>query len=230
MGAAVALPPGIPKRMARLDVNPAGYPIPWFVDRTEDPADPDFRLMDPRRWKRAVKEHRCWVCGDRIKGAVETFVIGPMCAVNLTTSEPPCHDDCADWSARACPFLANPKKRRRTSGVEDGEPMGGHSISRNPGVVLLWKVRAGTWKLFDDGTGKPLVRLPQRPLRARWIREGRDATRAEAQAALDSGYPILEEAAMADGGGDLERTLANVQHLRGLADAAAVYLPEEVAS
>ena len=85
----------MPDRIRRLPVF-RGYPVPWFVAWLEN-GEPEFRAMDRAKWSRAIKDGLCWVCGERL-GAHRVFVIGPMCGVNKTTSEPPCHAECAEWS------------------------------------------------------------------------------------------------------------------------------------
>src|SRR5262245_2742625 len=97
------LPP-VPERMRKLPLH-RGYPVPWFVEWIE--GVPDFRIMDGRKLVRAVKEKRCWVCGE-LMGSYLAFTIGPMCAVNRISAEPPSHRECASFSARGCPFLTRP--------------------------------------------------------------------------------------------------------------------------
>lgn len=183
-----------PKRIAALPVNKAGYPIPWFVGYVDD--EPDFRVIAPGKPQKAVVDHRCWICGQRIKGPTSAFVIGPMCAINRTSAEPPSHTECAIYAAKACPFLANPKKRRREGNKPPHMDMPGVSIDRNPGVGLVWVTRR--WSIFDDGRGGMLFDIGQ-PIRAMWFAEGREATRAEVLASIDSGLPFLHEVAVDEG-------------------------------
>lgn len=77
----------LPRTMRPLDLDPRGYPVPWFVDRKAPlhNGGPDFRIMDAKRLKVAIREHRCWVCGWIIRG-YGTFVAGPMCGVNHVTA------------------------------------------------------------------------------------------------------------------------------------------------
>lgn len=185
--------PSPPRHMVRLPRNPAGYPIVWFA--ADGTPDPDFRLIPPGKVEYAIRNRRCWICGLEVSRSA-TFVIGPMCAVNRTSSEPPSHHDCATYAAMACPFLATPERPRRTSGMEGTVPLAGTSINRNPGVVLLWTSRTyghyaarGGGVLFDIGT----------PERVEWYCRGVSATRAEVQASIDSGLPVLEAAAAEDG-------------------------------
>jgi hypothetical protein len=100
----------LPGRMLGLPVDKRGYPVPWFVDWLD--GEPEFRAMDPEKWAKAIKRKLCWVCGQQL-GTRFSFVLGPMCGINRTTAEPPCHLDCARWSARNCPFLTAQMTRRR---------------------------------------------------------------------------------------------------------------------
>jgi hypothetical protein len=184
----------VPARMARLPRDHAGHPVPWFVAWID--GEPDFRVIERGRVPEAVTGSLCWVCGQRL-GAFVAFVIGPMCAVNRTTAEPPCHRECATWSARACPFLANPERRRRESRMPgDKLPPPGEMIRRNPGVALVWVTRS--WSMFPDGQGGLLIEIGD-PTATDWFAYGREATRAEVCASIDSGLPILTEAAEAEG-------------------------------
>src|SRR4051812_26745029 len=92
----------LPAKMAHLPVY-RGYPVPWFVEWFS--GVPDFRQIRTAARLAAVQQHRCWVCGGKIAGRfgyAETFafVVGPMCALNRISAEPPSHHICASWSAR----------------------------------------------------------------------------------------------------------------------------------
>src|ERR1700752_594778 len=122
----------MPERIAGLQRDHRGYPVPWFVvwlDEHEQPVAPgegraEFRVLAPGAIRDAVRG-ACWICGQRM-GRHMTFVIGPMCAVNRTSADPPSHHDCATYAARACPFLARPQARRRENAMpgESVEPAG----------------------------------------------------------------------------------------------------------
>src|SRR6266403_5903520 len=109
------LPP-LPARMKQLPLDHRGYPVPYFVSYID--GVPDFRAADINKLRRAVKEQRCWLCGDHL-GVHRTFVIGPMCCVNLVSSEPPCHLECAKYAAEACPFLLHPNSVRREANMPE---------------------------------------------------------------------------------------------------------------
>lgn len=186
----------IPDRIKRLPIDPQrGLPVPWFVAWID--GKPDFRVIDDGKFVDAVKFNRCWVCGQEM-GRNCSFVLGPMCAVTRTSPEPPSHHDCAVYSAVTCPFLSKPDMRRREKGLPAGHvPAPGCGIKRNPGVALVWTTRS--WKLIRgqtaDGGGNPgvLVHVGD-PSETLWFCEGRAATRAEIDASMESGLPLLYDA------------------------------------
>src|SRR5262252_7531368 len=193
------LPPLTP-RLARLPIDPErGYPVPWFVPWIN--GKPEFRLGDAGKWNTAVRRKICWVCGQPLacdpKGKLMkrsqhllSFVIGPMCAVNRISGDPPAHLDCAEWSVKGCPFLTRPHMVRREDELTDKmkQNVGGIMIERNPGVMLIWTTL--TYRLVGDHAGKFVFNLGD-PERLSWWREGRTATRAEILDAIASGLPLL---------------------------------------
>lgn len=209
--------PGLPEMPEQLRALPVerGYPVPWFVARIH--GQYDFRIADQRKFVLAVKGRLCWICGQPL-GVEFTFPIGPMCAINRTTAEPPSHDECAEWSARVCPFLIQKEAKRREAGRPDGivRPPG-EMIERQPGVVLLW--RTNSYKLFDDGHGGVLIEIGE-PLAVNWMREGREATRAEVMESINTGLPLFESRIA---------TLDDAQYLAGRVAEVKALLPAEVA-
>jgi hypothetical protein len=195
--------PEIPPRLRRRPIE-RGYPVPWFVAFVD--GHYDFRVIGSNKIQQAVREKRCWICGDTLGGYL-CFPIGPMCAINRVSSEPPSHRECAEWSVIVCPFLLNREPERRTSNLPaDIVEAAGCPINRQPGVILLWItrsykiVRAPGGVLFSVGD----------PLETIWMREGRLATREECLASIESGYPILQTAAEKDG----PKAIAELTRLR----------------
>lgn len=210
----------MPERIARLPLDARGYPIPWFVAYVN--GAPEFRAMDPQKWLRAARDRLCWVCGGPL-GAYLAFVIGPMCGVNRTTSEPACHLECAQWSAINCPFLSRPHMVRREDAVTNGllEHAAGIVITRNPGATAVWVTR--TYTVFRDPKGRPLIQLGD-PVAVHWYAEGRLATRAEVDRSIETGYPLLLAEA------EKERDQGAVQLLESFRARLAPWLPPEAAS
>lgn len=188
-----------PPKMQLLKIDARGYPIPWFVVWVDGPDGvpvPDFRVADGEKKRRALRTKLCWVCGAPL-GRWLAFVLGPMCTITRTTTEPPLHRECAEWSARNCPFLVQPRAVRRDDKLpSEAELPGGIPILRNPGVAALWITRG--FELFDDGRGHTLITVG-RADEVVWYCEGRPATRAEVVESIESGMPALLTAAKADG-------------------------------
>lgn len=178
----------VPSRMRNLPVDKHGRLVPWFVHWVD--GKPDFRVIRPGGFNEAVLNQKCWLCG-KIMGRYTSFVIGPMCAVNRLSSEPGSHLDCAVYAAKVCPFLTNPNMNRRENGLDEYVKPPGEMCLRNPGATAVWTSR--NWYLMAKSPNKYLVNLGD-PTGVQWFAEGRDATRAEVLAAIDSGMPILEEA------------------------------------
>lgn len=189
------------ERLERLPVDRHGYRVPWFVAVFAD--GPDFRVVGAGKLATAVAERRCWICGQAL-GAHLTYTVGPMCAVNRVSSEPPAHLGCADYAARTCPFLTTPHMRRREARVPEGatEP-GGVMCTRNPGVVLAWTSKTLAPRQVDGGV---LFDMGE-PHTVAWYTQARAATRAEALTALDDGRDALRSLAVADGDQPAERAL-----------------------
>lgn len=193
------LPP-MPSRMKRLKVDRRGYPVPWFVAWLDEDAEPkkevkpgegypEFRVLRSTAIAEALKYELCWICGEQL-GRFKAFVIGPMCMVNRINSEPPSHTGCADFAARACPFLARPHMRRRENNMPEGGVTAGIAIDRNPGAAIVWITDKGfPIKRVSNGI---LFSLPE-PTEVRAYCEGRAATRAEIQESVLSGVPLLLE-------------------------------------
>lgn len=219
------LPP-LPDRMRALPVDRRGYPVPWFVAWMDESGqgvergigEPDFRVIDPSAIVQAVRQRLCWICGQRM-GTYLSFLIGPMCAINRTNSEPPSHLECADFGARACPFLANPGHPRRDKNMPPGWiPAAGMPIPRNPGAVVVWTTTA--YRPFHAGDGGGVLFELGEPVHLRWYREARPATREEVLHSINTGLPILEAAARKDG-------LAGLSHLKRMTANLLRLLPSE---
>jgi hypothetical protein len=187
----------LPERMRRLPTDKHGRPIPWFV-HIDAAGVPDFRVIRRDGIPDAYRFAWCWVCGQP-RGQHAAFVIGPMCAVNRVSAEPPSHLDCALYSARACPFLSTPNMVRRERGldlIEGGiRDPAGKMIPRNPGVAVVWSAK--TWKPFA-APGGALFNVGE-PTQITWWAHGRPATRDEVLASIDSGLPLLQQEAARQG-------------------------------
>jgi hypothetical protein len=203
-----------------------GFIVPYFVAWRDDDGnladegrgEPDFRTVNTSRFVRCIKQRLCWLCGHPL-GRHLSFVIGPMCTVTRTTSEPPSHLACADYALKVCPFLTRPAMRRLPMGADEAMPPAGLHLDRNPGVSALWTSREFTLFKTKHGNAGTLIQVGE-PSRVEWWREGRWATRAEVQASMVSGLPSLREIADAEGNGAREE-------LERFIERAERYLPAE---
>jgi len=193
-----------------------GYPVPWFCEFVNDHWD--FRIVDGRKFKPAITQQLCWICGQRL-GGYKAFTIGPMCAINRTISEPPSHRECAEFAIRACPFLNQRERMRNAANLPHelglSEPAG-VGIDRQPGVSLLWITKSYRVMNVDNGI---LFKIGD-PTAVEWFREGRPALRSEIMESIDSGYPILREAAESEGP-------AAIRELETARDRALTLVPKE---
>jgi hypothetical protein len=200
----------MPDRFRKLPVSDRGFPTPYFVGEFEGKTD--FRVIRPDAIADCYNRRLCWLCGEKL-GQYLCFVIGPMCSVNRISSEPPSHRECAEYAVRACPFLSKPKMRRNEEGLpalEDNSP-GGMAIAHNPEASLIWITKSyrpiiTNGVLFEVGD----------PVETLWFKEGRKATRAEVEAAIAKGFPLLWKEANAEGKEavyELGRLMARAQKL-----------------
>lgn len=197
------LPP-LPDRMKALPLNAGGYPIPWFVETLKD-GTRDFRIMDAHKRVLAFNRRLCWVCGQKL-GVYMSFVVGPMCVVNRNTAEPPCHLECAQFAARACPFMLQPGRDYRMPNVEGIRQVVG-MLPGNPGAAAIWVTKSYT---LTPMHGDIHVTLGD-PVEVHWYAEGKLATRQQILDSLARRLPLVREVAEKGGLGDvalLERMTA----------------------
>lgn len=184
----------LPARIARLPQDERGYPVPWFVDWID--GKPIFPCIDPKKYTLAVREKRCWVCGDPL-GSYLAFVAGPMCGINRTSAEPPSHRECAVFSVMNCPFLVNPNMKRIENKYTTGSVSpGGVMIKRNPGVMLVWVTKS--YRVFPDGSGGRLISMGEPTEIELWAKGERCFDRGVFMKSVDEGIGELEKLARTD--------------------------------
>jgi hypothetical protein len=202
----------LPRRMAGLPRDHRGYVVPWFVTWEGDV--PQFPIVDPKRWTRAMRNKLCWVCGQPL-GRVALFVLGPMCCVNRISAEPPTHRECATYSALVCPYLCSPRMGRVPLEKVTGGPTiapGGIMSLDNPGTCALWPTR--NWHSMATMSG-PLVKFGEPVERVEWYAHGRVATDTEAADSFRKGCGrLLAVAAAQDERAvvDLVQLIAKARH------------------
>lgn len=168
----------MPPSIAALERDPRGYPIPWFLYRS-DHFPLDFRVVDPVKFSTAMRECRCWVCGEPMTGTV-AFLGGPLSTAQRLYADPPTHIACAEFSVRACPFIAMPKAQRREAEIATPVVISdGHSTA-NPGVYGMVFCNIGDYGLVDKG----MIRAERTNPYVMWFHEGRDARWIEVKQAI----------------------------------------------
>lgn len=177
--------PERPARIAALPLDERGYPVPYFVEWID--GKPDFRVASEAKLVQCIRGKRCWICGGGL-GKFQTFAIGPMCAVNRVSSEPPAHLDCAHYAVRACPFLLLPSAKRRDARMPTETYVHESANMRNPGVILLWTSTA-SYHPFRNARNI-LFEIPA-PSAIEFWSEGRLSTPAEIWESFESGVEIL---------------------------------------
>jgi hypothetical protein len=183
----------LPARLAHRPVSERGFPVPWFVSWIGGKWD--FVNLDPHKIIEAYHRSLCFICGGKL-GKYKAFTIGPMCSINRVSSEPPAHRECSEYAVRTCPFLARPNAKRNEKahlGTIDDTP--GIAIEHNPGATLIWVTKSYRPMRVDNGV---LFEIGE-PVDLAWFTEGRTATRAEIDAAIAKGLPLLRASAAKEG-------------------------------
>lgn len=203
--------PDLPKHMAQLPVDHRGFPVPWFVAWQD--GKPLFPVADGEKMGRAHRCDLCWVCGGHL-GRYRASVIGPMCAINRTISEPQSHVECARFSALRCPFLSQPRMKRVGEHMlpVDRQEAAGDGIKRNPGATAVWIEKQKT-KPFRVANGY-LFELGE-PHQVEWYANGRLATRAEVEYSIETGLPLLMQSIDKELPSRRPAALAELQKRRG---------------
>jgi hypothetical protein len=206
-----------PQVMRNRPLDHRGFSVPWFVTEKDENGRWDFVHVHPARFQQAIKEQVCWVSGARL-GGEHHFLIGPMCVINRVAADPPVRFDMALWSVRVCPFLSRPlaKRSKETRDEEAAKAQRGNAILRNPGVTAIYTVKRSKYHI-ERVPGGYLFRLGK-PQRVTWWREGRRATLDEVQHSIETGLPLLQKEAEAEGPEAIEA-------LQGMIDKSRRYLP-----
>jgi hypothetical protein len=201
-------------RMRHLPVDSRGYPVPWFVAFID--GKPDFRVVKKGAIAEAWNGKKCWLCGGQM-GVFKASVIGPMCGINRVISEPPAHMECAEFAVKACPFISHPQAQRVERNLPTVRtPAAGMGIPRNPGVAMIWvtrDIKPFRVQNVPGANAGVLFKLGEPTSWSFWA-EGRRATRAEIDRSVNTGYPLLEEAARKDG----LAAIAQLQEMRKVFD------------
>lgn len=114
----------IPQRLQRRPRDPRGYVIPYnqFIDAN---GEPDFRVIDGERQKRALRLRLCGMCGEQM-GKHIFFVGGWRCVEHGHFYDGPMHRACAVYALQTCPHLARSKGQYSEPGPRG--PLGDYKL------------------------------------------------------------------------------------------------------
>lgn len=211
-----------PRHLAARPVQD-GYIVPYFVAWIDGVAD--FRVVDTHKFESCRKFQFCWLCGKPL-GAHRVFVIGPMCVINRTTSEPPSHRACAEYAAQVCPHIVHPKAKRRSHGLpEQHHEPGGVMVKDNPGMVVLWESQ--TYRYYNAPNGGVLVDIGSPSAAPEWWIGGRRAGRTEVLPLFETSVERLKKltAEHYDQTNDPEERIAAFLEIGKQTGRAMQYLP-----
>lgn len=167
-----------PARIAKLPLDPRGYPIPWFVSVAAD-----LRFADGRKKCRAFQFDLCWVCGEKLLPNVYAFVGGPLSVRNRIFGDWASHVECAEYSVKACPFINGTMTKRR-----DTEPTHPDLKTHTGDPTQLYHVVPYTAIVV----AKSVEKIPRREIfeakkiiRTIWYKAGEEVTAGEVQGWLE---------------------------------------------
>ena len=156
-----------PARIARLDHDKRGYPIPWNVTRGTD-GHPFFIINDDRKAFRALREGRCQICGEYL-GRWRWLTGGPLSAFDPHGCyfDLPGHKDCIEYALQVCPYLAMPRYLRLTDSIAHADKLPPEQrilidetiIPERPEVMVA--VCAQKIELLDRGGLQPYLKPVQ---------------------------------------------------------------------
>lgn len=98
----------IPARIAKLDRDKRGYPVPVIVSRDHQGA-PHFAVNDVEAMAELDKADGCSICGMKLTRG-RWLVGGCMSAFAARGwfADGPLHHECATYALKVCPYLAAP--------------------------------------------------------------------------------------------------------------------------
>lgn len=152
----------IPDRIAQLERDGRGYPVPFIVLRDND-GKPQFAANDIRRVWQAIRESLCHICGQALD-ANPWFVGGPGSALlndnRAVYADGPMHHECMQFAMRVCPHLAQLMARAIAPTVQKklrGQGMFIHDNTTIPGTPSIF-VAVQAWQFNIVGSS---LRIPE---------------------------------------------------------------------
>jgi len=163
-----------PEQIRALPICPRRkLPIPFSAARRTEPEHDgrvvgDFTITDHDRVGRCAAERLCGVCGLRL-GYWIAFLGGPQSAESArgAYSDPPMHEECAEWALRLCPYIVSHRVPRRSDLIDPA----GAAVARPPGEdpahpeawVIAVTRSYKTFQSFDRATRTPILLFRPQP-------------------------------------------------------------------
>jgi hypothetical protein len=125
----------MPERIAKLPKDDRGYPVTYIAAFIN--GKPDLGIQDYAKVLSCVREWRCHVCGEKL-GKLGYFIAYEPIAKRPRFLDPAIHKECALYSLKVCPYLANPSAKHRSSKMLRTDQTDlGEVTGRSHKVVLL---------------------------------------------------------------------------------------------
>lgn len=117
-----------------------GMPVPFTFMWIE--GKPEFTILDPRKVTLCISNKLCAICGLAL-GEFAYFIGGPLCKQNRLFTDPPMHEECAEFSAKICPFL-NGNVKSYTSREHSIPIKELHMETKRPEIMFIMQAKAST--------------------------------------------------------------------------------------
>ena len=156
-----------PDAIADLPKDQRGYPIPFFVYRPEDGAEPDLRIADVRTQRLCHLKRLCWVCGRKL-GETLAFIGGPKSVQQHVFVDYAMHLECAEFSMRTCPFLLGQSKRYAKAQRPSQAHAPAGMILERPEIMAIYLTR----KYRTVEVGQDVLFRPGKAVAVKWFRDG----------------------------------------------------------
>jgi len=151
----------IPARMASLE-RFGNLAIPWITAR-DDSGKPIFSGNIELRRIQAIREQLCSQCGQKLEYWI-IFIGDDESVKRRIFFEPGMHQECAEYAAQTCPYLANPAYKQpehaKVERVSDRvmAPWGTRSLPMAEAGSWLYRTRG--YKILQEG---PKVEVKAQP-------------------------------------------------------------------
>ena len=147
----------MPERIARLPKDERGYPVTYIAAYID--GKPDLGIQDFSKVLSCVREWRCHVCGEKL-GNLGYFISYEPIAKRPRFLDPAIHKECALYSLKVCPYLANPSAKHRSSKMLATDRTDLGEVTGRSHKVVLLGVEGQRTSVIQGQTEKHLSIVP----------------------------------------------------------------------